>query len=123
MPLCLIFTLGAGFSKSVATLIVCRALAGISGAAPIAIGAGTIADIFVPHRRAAGLSLWVLAPFLGPALGMFALRLMVELRIDMTRSVNYRVCGPRKELALDSMDHTFLGGAMLPIEYFPERDV
>jgi MFS family permease len=123
MPLCLIFTLGSGFSKSVATLIVCRTLAGISGAAPIAIGAGTVADIFVPHRRAAGLSLWVLAPFLGPALGMSGLRVMGEFHVDITRSFNHRFCCPRKELAVDSMDHTLLWCAMLPIEHLPERDI
>ena len=69
MPICLLFALGAGFSKGIAALAVCRFLSATAGAAPLAIGAGTIADIFVPHRRAAAISLWVLAPFLGPALG------------------------------------------------------
>jgi MFS family permease len=70
MPLCLLFTLGAGFSQSIGSLLVCRTLAATAGAAPLAIGAGTIADMFVPHRRAFGIGIWVLAPFLGPALGM-----------------------------------------------------
>ena len=47
MPICMLFTFGAGFSKNIGSLLVCRFLAGTAGAAPLAIGAGTIADIFV----------------------------------------------------------------------------
>ena len=70
MPVSLLFTLGAGFSNNIGSLLACRLLAATIGGAPLAIGAGTVADIFLPHRRAYGISIWVVAPFLGPALGM-----------------------------------------------------
>lgn len=68
-PLALLFTLGAGLSKSVGPLLVCRFLAGALGAAPLSVGAGTNADLWAPLDRARGASFWILMPFLGPALG------------------------------------------------------
>jgi MFS family permease len=68
-PFSLLFTLGAGLSKNLTTLLVCRFLAGAVGAGPLAVGAGTNADLWLPKDRAAYTSVWILMPFLGPALG------------------------------------------------------
>ncbi|RFU31955.1 hypothetical protein B7463_g4368, partial [Scytalidium lignicola] len=69
MPLYMLFILGAGFSNSFAGLLVCRTLAAIAGAPCLAVGAGTVADLFEPKKMAAPGTLVVMAPFLGPCLG------------------------------------------------------
>jgi MFS family permease len=66
MPLYMLFILGAGFSNSFAGLLVCRILAAIAGAPCLAVGAGTVADLFEPSKMAAPGTLVVMAPFLGP---------------------------------------------------------
>jgi MFS family permease len=68
-PPSLLFTLGAGFSQNFGTLIVLRFLAGLSGSGCLAVGAGTNSDLFAPISRAAASAFFILAPFLGPALG------------------------------------------------------
>ena len=69
LPLSGFFTIGAGFSQNIATLTICRFFAGAFGSPPLAVGAGTNADLWAPKYRATASSLFVLAPFLGPALG------------------------------------------------------
>lgn len=66
MPLYMLFILGAGFSNSFAGLLVCRMLAAMAGAPCLAVGAGTVADLFEPTKMAAGGAVVVMAPFLGP---------------------------------------------------------
>lgn len=68
-PPFLLFTLGAGFANNFASLLICRLLAGTIGSACLAVGAGTNTDLFKPLTRATASSIFLLAPFLGPALG------------------------------------------------------
>lgn len=68
LPL-ILFLIGAGFSKSFGSLVVCRLLAGIAGAPVLAVGAGSSADMFPLHERAVATSIFVAMPFLGPAVG------------------------------------------------------
>lgn len=68
-PLFMLFTLGAGFSKNIGSLLVCRFFAGVTGSPALAVGAGTNADLFPPAIRALTTSIFMMAPFLGPALG------------------------------------------------------
>jgi MFS family permease len=68
-PIFMLFTLGAGFSKNIAALLVCRFFAGLTGSPALAVGAGTNADLFPPRVRAVTTSLFLIAPFLGPSLG------------------------------------------------------
>ena len=65
----ILFMVGSGFSKSFASLLVCRLLAGISGGPVLAVGAGTVADTFYPQNRAVASSFFIMMPFLGPSLG------------------------------------------------------
>jgi multidrug resistance protein len=71
LPMCALFTLGAGFSKSFASLLVCRFFAGTTGSPVLAVGGGTLADIFPPRLRARATGFFLMAPFLGPSLGPF----------------------------------------------------
>ncbi|KAL6228655.1 major facilitator superfamily domain-containing protein [Aspergillus navahoensis] len=64
----LAFTAGAASSPNFTTLLVCRFLAGLSGSVGIAIGAGTIADIWPAGRERA---IAVLCPYLAPTLAPF----------------------------------------------------
>jgi MFS family permease len=69
IPISLLFTLGAGCSQNFGTLLVCRFFAGAFGAGCLAIGAGTNSDLWPPISRAAASAVFLLAPFLGPAIG------------------------------------------------------
>ncbi|KAH8599452.1 MFS multidrug transporter-like protein [Bisporella sp. PMI_857] len=68
-PLGGLFALGAGFSKNIWTLCILRFFSGLSFAPTLAIGAGTIADVFPPEDRGPPSTIYILMPFLGPALG------------------------------------------------------
>jgi MFS family permease len=65
----LLFTLGAGLAKNFTTLVICRFFAGMLGSGCLAVGAGTNSDVFIPLHRATASSIFLLSPFLGPALG------------------------------------------------------
>lgn len=64
------FAGGSGAARNFATHLICRALCGFLGSAGVAIGAGTILDVwgFEDVGRLARL-LFVWGPFLGPSLG------------------------------------------------------
>jgi MFS family permease len=65
----MLFLVGAGFSKSFGSLLACRLLAGVVGAPVLAVGAGTTADLYPAHNRALASSVFIMMPFLGPAIG------------------------------------------------------
>ncbi|KAF8966560.1 multidrug resistance protein 4 [Flammula alnicola] len=68
----LAFSLGCAFSPNVGTLIAFRFLTGFSGSAPIAIGAGSVSDLFSERERASAMALYSIGPLLGPAIGPVA---------------------------------------------------
>jgi MFS family permease len=68
-PIGALFTMGAGFSQNIWTLCILRFFAGLSFSPALAIGAGSIADVYTTDRRAYPSTLYILSPFLGPALG------------------------------------------------------
>ena len=45
LPIFALFTIGAGFSKTFASLVVCRFFAGVFGSPPLSNGAGTFAYV------------------------------------------------------------------------------
>lgn len=63
----MLFTLGAGYSQTLAQLLVCRFLAGVFGSPVMAVGPGTISDIWETRVRAVSGIGYILSPFLGPA--------------------------------------------------------
>lgn len=68
-PIALLFILGAGFAKNLTALAICRLLAGITISAPLAVGAGTIMDMWSGIYTNRGVVLIMTIAFLGPALG------------------------------------------------------
>lgn len=68
----LFFNLGCGLARNPAELIAFRFLAGFGGSAPLAIGGGVLSDLFTAEQRGRAMSLYSLAPLLGPAIGPLA---------------------------------------------------
>jgi MFS family permease len=67
------FTAGAGASTTFASLLACRFLAAFLGSAGLAMGGGTVADIWALEKAGKGPALlFILGPFLGPTLGPLA---------------------------------------------------
>ncbi|KUJ21337.1 MFS general substrate transporter [Mollisia scopiformis] len=62
-------TAGVAGSNSMTTLIVLRFLSGTFAASPLTNAGGVIADVFPPRQRGLGMTIFSMAPFLGPALG------------------------------------------------------
>lgn len=64
------FAGGSGAARNFATLLICRFLCAFMGSAGVAIGAGTILDVW-GMAKAGGLArlLFICGPFLGPSLG------------------------------------------------------
>ena len=61
-PVYMLFLVGAGFSKSFGSLLVCRLLAGMAGAPVLAVGAGSNADMYVLHNRALATACFIMMP-------------------------------------------------------------
>ncbi|KAI1802682.1 MFS general substrate transporter [Daldinia bambusicola] len=68
----LAFTLGCAFSRTKGQIIAFRFLSGLGGSASLAIGGGVLSDLFVAEQRGRAISIYSLAPLLGPAVGPIA---------------------------------------------------
>lgn len=68
----LIFNLACGFAQTSGQLIAFRFLSGLGGSAPLAIGGGVLSDLFTAEQRGKAISIYSLAPLLGPAVGPIA---------------------------------------------------
>ena len=69
LPFFAAFTLGSALAPNYASLAIFRFLSAVFGSPPLSVGAGTNADLFRPSSRALATGMFVLAPFIGPALG------------------------------------------------------
>jgi len=65
VPISALFTLGCGFAPNIAALSILRFFAGLFGAAPLSVCAGTSADLFRPKERAVAGTLLLYTGFLG----------------------------------------------------------
>ncbi|KAL9025106.1 MAG: hypothetical protein Q9196_006016, partial [Gyalolechia fulgens] len=68
----LIFNTAAGGCKNKGQMIAFRFLSGLGGSAPLTTGAGVLSDCWRADQRGKALSLYSLAPLLGPAIGPIA---------------------------------------------------
>ncbi|CAE6434145.1 unnamed protein product [Rhizoctonia solani] len=66
------FNIACSRAQTSSQLLAFRFLAGLGGSAPLAIGGGTIADLWSPEERGMAMSLYSLAPLTGPAIGPVA---------------------------------------------------
>lgn len=78
-PIFLLFTVGAGLSNDITSFLVCRFFASTWGSPALAVGAGTVADLW-DMRQGGGLAAilivqtFFLGPSLGPLIGGYALQ-------------------------------------------------
>ncbi|KAI5285693.1 hypothetical protein KEM54_000368 [Ascosphaera aggregata] len=63
------FQLGCALSQNMATLIVCRLLAGFGGAGCLALAPGLVADLYAAPKRGLGTTVMGLGGIAGPVLG------------------------------------------------------
>lgn len=68
----LAWNLGCGFAQTSGQLMAFRFFSGLGGSAPLAIGGGLLSDCFYPEQRGRAISIYSLAPLLGPAIGPIA---------------------------------------------------
>ncbi|KAK8158073.1 MFS multidrug transporter-like protein [Phyllosticta citrichinensis] len=68
-PVFMLFTMGAGFSDSLGSLLVCRFFPGFFGGPVMAVGAGSAADMYADRWQIVGTAAYITWPFLGPSLG------------------------------------------------------
>jgi MFS family permease len=79
LPIFLLFTAAAGLSKNIASLLVCRFFAAAAGSPSLAIGGGSVADMW-DMGEGGGLAAvlvvqtFFLGPSLGPLIGGYALQ-------------------------------------------------
>ncbi|TEA18306.1 MFS transporter prlG [Colletotrichum sidae] len=64
-----IFTVGCAVSTDASMFLAFRFLSGCAGAAPMAVGGGTIADMYPADERGKAMALFSLGPLLGPVVG------------------------------------------------------
>ncbi|KAH8885852.1 MFS multidrug transporter-like protein [Thozetella sp. PMI_491] len=74
----LVFNLACGLSTSKNQMLAFRFLSGLGGSAPLALGGGVLSDLFNSDERGIAVSVYSLAPLLGPAIGPIAGGFMVE---------------------------------------------
>lgn len=63
------FNAGAAGSKNIWTLLILRFFAGAFGSSPLTNAGGVIADLFSAKERGMAMSIFSVAPFMGPVLG------------------------------------------------------
>ncbi|KAF8531224.1 major facilitator superfamily domain-containing protein [Gautieria morchelliformis] len=66
------FCLACVFAPTTNSLIAFRFLAGLGGCTPLAIGGGTVSDLFNERERGTAMSIYSMGPLLGPAIGPVA---------------------------------------------------
>lgn len=73
-----IFNLACAFSKNTAQLCIFRFLGGLGGAAPLNVGAGTIADLWDDRGRQFAMAAYSISPSLGPVISPIMSGFIVE---------------------------------------------
>ncbi|KAF8629027.1 hypothetical protein AX15_003601 [Amanita polypyramis BW_CC] len=66
------FNLGCAFSPNTGALVAFRFLSGFTGGVPVAIGGGTVGDLFSERERASAMAIYTLMPLIAPAIGSVA---------------------------------------------------
>ncbi|KAG6914330.1 hypothetical protein DXG01_000978 [Tephrocybe rancida] len=65
----LVFNTLCGFAETPTQILVFRFLAGFGGAAPQSLGGGVVGDLWTPEERGMAMSVYSLAPLVGPSTG------------------------------------------------------
>ncbi|KAJ3491954.1 hypothetical protein NLG97_g5493 [Lecanicillium saksenae] len=76
----ILFTIACALAPNLAALVVLRLFAGLAGSAPLALSAGTIADIVPFEKRGRASSAWTFGPLLGPVIGPIAGGYLIQIK-------------------------------------------
>jgi len=68
----IVWTIACALAPNTSALLIFRVLAGIAGSCPLAIGGGSIADLFIQQQRGVAMSVFIAGPLLGPVVGPIA---------------------------------------------------
>ncbi|KAM0090432.1 hypothetical protein ACP6JD_006240 [Aspergillus fumigatus] len=68
----IVWNVACAVAPNVGSLLAFRLFAGIAGSCPLTLGAGSIADLFVPEERGAAMSIYSMGPLMGPVIGPIA---------------------------------------------------
>ncbi|CAD6592804.1 MAG: hypothetical protein ASARMPRED_006729 [Alectoria sarmentosa] len=69
IPIFAIFTLGAGVSQDLTSLVVCRLFAGLFSSPGLSVGTGALSDLWTSDQRGIAMAACITMPLLGPAMG------------------------------------------------------
>ncbi len=64
-----VFSAACAVAPNLAALVVFRLFAGLAGSCPLALSAGTIADVIPYEKRGKAMAAWTFGPLLGPVVG------------------------------------------------------
>ena len=64
-----LFSAACALAPSLSALLALRLFAGLGGSCPLALSAGTIADVIPYSRRGAVTAWWTVGPLIGPVIG------------------------------------------------------
>lgn len=67
MGLYVVFTIICGVARKLGLFFVMRILQGIAASAGMAVGGGSVADMFAPQERGGAMSIFMLGTIIGPA--------------------------------------------------------
>lgn len=100
------FTLGAGFSQNITSLVVCRFFAGLFASPGLSIGTAMYSDFFLPEQRGGPVATLVTTVQMGTADGekQICPRLNVDCYRSCLRPHRRRLRHRVQKLALDAMD-------------------
>ncbi|GME98051.1 unnamed protein product [Ambrosiozyma monospora] len=69
LPVSMLFIMGVGLSKHIRETLVLRFFAGLTASGALAVGGGTVSDIWAPQDLGKAMTFFCLAPFAGPVIG------------------------------------------------------
>ncbi|EIW69837.1 hypothetical protein TREMEDRAFT_13217, partial [Tremella mesenterica DSM 1558] len=93
MPLMIAASIGVGRSRNIADIIGTRILQGIGSSCVLAVGAGTIGDIFRPTERANAMGWFYMGALCGPSLSPVLGGILTEYTRPGWRLVQYILAG------------------------------
>jgi multidrug resistance protein len=76
----IVWNIACAVAPNIGSLLAFRLFAGIAGSSPLTLGAGSIADLFVPEERGAAMSIYSMGPLMGPVIGPIAGGYLAEAR-------------------------------------------
>ncbi|KAH0840060.1 major facilitator superfamily domain-containing protein [Lanmaoa asiatica] len=104
----LCFNLGCALAPTTNSFIAFRFLSGFAGSAPLAIGGGSIGDLFAEKDRASAMAIYSLGPLIGPAIGPVMGGFIAEtIGIQYVFYVIVALCGAAAILGIPLLRETY----------------